>query len=214
MDKHYVFVGLGNPGPKYEKTRHNIGYMVVKSFASKKGWSFKEEGRFNAYVAKGQLGDATVHLVLPTTYMNLSGMAVKAYLDYFKFGLETLVVISDDVALPFGQARLRAMGSHGGQNGLRSVEAHLGSSHYTRLRMGIGGPLGKMDLADYVLAPFSSEEVAALAAFIDRGVEVMQGLLGSTLTHVMNVVNTKIDLKQPPETGEEKRDESKQRKPV
>jgi peptidyl-tRNA hydrolase, PTH1 family len=205
--KQVVFVGLGNPGIKYERTRHNIGYMIVKSFASKKGWSFKEEEQFNAYVAKGQIGDATVHLLLPTTYMNLSGMAVKAYLDYFKFGIDSLIVISDDVALPFGQMRLRAMGSHGGQNGLRSIEAHLASTHYVRLRMGIGSPQERQELANYVLAPFSSEEVAALAAFIDRGGEVMQNLLGSTLLNAMNATNMK-----PPVTGEEKKNESKQTK--
>lgn len=193
--KNTVFVGLGNPGAKYEKTRHNIGAMVVKSFASKRGWSFKEEGRFNAYIAKGLIEGTMVHLMLPTTYMNLSGIAVKAYLDYFKFGVEALAVVSDDAALPFGQMRLRAEGSHGGQNGLRSIEAYLGSSHYARLRMGIGSPQGKQDLADYVLAPFSSEEVAALAAFIDRGVEAMQRLITRPFSDVMSAVNAKIEFK-------------------
>lgn len=187
---------------------------MVKSFASKRGWSFKEEGRFSGFVAKGVVGDATVHLVLPTTYMNLSGMAVKAYLDFYKLSAENLVVISDDVALPFGQMRLRGMGSAGGHNGLKSVEAHLGTANYVRLKMGVGSPQGMQELADYVLAPFNAEEVAALAAFIDRGSQAMESLLTDTVSQVMNVINGKNELKQAPATGEEKRDESRQTKPL
>lgn len=206
---HRVFVGLGNPGSKYEKTRHNIGYMVLKDFARKEGWSFKEEMRFNALIAKGRIGNATVHLLLPTTYMNLSGMAVRPYLDFFKIGPDSLVVVSDDVALPFGQIRLRSMGSPGGHNGLKSIEAHLGTSQYARLKMGVGSPEGNQDLADFVLAPFGVEEVAALGAFIDRGTQVLRRMLDDTLSNVMNAINAKpIDLTKPPVTGEEKRNET------
>lgn len=211
---HCVFVGLGNPGSKYEKTRHNIGFMVVKDFARKMGWSFKEERQFSAFVAKGLVGDVMVHLLLPTTYMNLSGMAVRAYLDYFKLGLDCLVVINDDVAFPFGQMRLKSMGSAGGHNGLKSIESHLGSSLYVRLRMGVGSPQKTEELADYVLASFNAEETAALVTFVDRATQILRSLLTETVSNVMNAVNAKIELKQPPTTGEEKRDESKQTKPL
>jgi len=184
--------------------------MVVKDFARKAGWCFKEEWRFSALVAKGQIGDAVVHLVLPTTYMNLSGMAVRPYLDYYKLGADTLLVVSDDTALPFGQIRLRSMGSPGGHNGLKSVEAYLGTSQYARLKMGVGAPEPGRGLADYVLAPFGAEEIAALGAFIDRGTLVLNHLLDDSVSNVMNKVNTKVEMiNKPPETGEEKRNESK-----
>ena len=145
-----LIVGLGNPGPQYEMTRHNLGYLVVQAFARQLGWSLKEDRRFNAKVAKGVAGDHALHLLLPLTYMNLSGNALRRYLDYFKIALGHFIIITDDIALPFSQMRLRSMGSAGGHNGLKSIEACLGTSHYKRLRMGIGHPGEKM-LANYVL---------------------------------------------------------------
>lgn len=185
----FLFVGLGNPGPQYALTRHNMGYLVVQAFAERLGWVFKEDKRFNARVAKGMSENKTVHLVLPLTYMNLSGTAVRRYVDYFKLSLDRLVVVTDDIALPFGQLRLRTLGSAGGHNGLKSVEAHLGTTHYTRLRMGIGHP-GQKVLVDYVLDLFSHSEQEELPIVIDRGVEILQRLLRESASHVMNTVNT------------------------
>lgn len=184
-----LFVGLGNPGPNYEMTRHNIGYLVVQAFAQRLGWSLKEDRRFNARVAKGINEDKTIHLLLPLTFMNLSGTAVRRYVDYYKISLNHLVVVTDDIALPFGQPRLKLMGSAGGHNGLKSIEAHLGTSHYMRLRMGIGHP-GEKVLADYVLDEFSSEDKQALPTFIDSGVGILQRLLKENPSQVMNAVNT------------------------
>lgn len=185
----YLFAGLGNPGPQYEMTRHNIGYLVVKALASRMGWHFKEETRFNAYVTKGLIKDAAVHLLLPTTYMNASGSAIQRYMDYYKIDPRRLVVVVDDIALPFGQLRLKLMGSAGGHNGLKSVEAHLGTAHYMRLRMGIGHP-GEKVLADYVLDPFTKEELKQLVAFVDQGVVALEQLLKEDASRVMNAINT------------------------
>lgn len=209
----FLFVGLGNPGPKYGNTRHNVGFHVIEKFAERLGWSLKEDRRFNAKVAKGVSDNQTVHLVMPLTFMNLSGMAVKPYADYFKIPLDHLVVVMDDISLAFGQLRLRAMGSAGGHNGLKSIEHFLGTSHYVRLRMGIGHP-GEAMLADYVLEPFNPAEQQELPAFIDRGVQVLQRLLKESLARVMNSVNTvprqiqkqkagpePIDLTKPPVAG-------------
>lgn len=191
-----------------------MGYLVIKAFALSMGWHFKEDKRFNALVTKGVIGETSVHLLLPLTYMNLSGTAVRRYLDFFKLPSSCLVVVTDDIALSFGKLRLKTMGSAGGHNGLKSVETHLGSSQYIRLRMGIGHPGGK-ELAGYVLDSFSPEELKILATFVDRGVEVLLRLLKESVSHVMNVVNTapskdrlvplpkkeSIDLTKPPLQG-------------
>lgn len=185
---YFVFVGLGNPGFQYEKTRHNIGFLVLKAFGERVGLQFKEDKHFNAYVAKGVVEGVLVHLVLPQTYMNLSGIALKRYLDYYKLETSHVVTVVDDVALAFGQIRLRLTGTSGGHNGLKSVEAQLGTTHYKRLRMGIGHQ-GQQQLADYVLAPFNKEENEQLEPFISRGVEVLQRLLKESMARVMNAIN-------------------------
>jgi PTH1 family peptidyl-tRNA hydrolase len=205
----FLFVGLGNPGPQYEMTRHNMGYLVVQAFADRLGWSLKQDRRFHACMAKGVVENHTVHLLLPLTYMNLSGDAVRRYVDYYKLPLHDLVIITDDIALSFGQVRLRNMGSAGGHNGLKSIEFSLGTSHYKRLRMGIGHPGEKM-LANYVLENFNHTEQQELPNFIDRGVGILQRLLKESFSRVMSSVNTvpsqksglePIDLTKPPVIG-------------
>lgn len=203
----FLFVGLGNPGPLYEMTRHNMGYLVVQALARRLAYFFKEDKRFNARVAKGVSEGKAVHLLLPLTYMNLSGTAVRRYMDYFKIPLSGLIVITDDIALSFGQLRLRAMGSAGGHNGLKSIETHVGTNQYMRLRMGIGHP-GQQVLTDYVLGPFSLLEQQELPSFIDGGVEILQRLLKEQILQVMNTVNSvsgriqePTDLTKPPLQG-------------
>jgi peptidyl-tRNA hydrolase, PTH1 family len=214
MKQSFLFVGLGNPGPEYEMTRHNIGYMVVQEFAHRLGVSLKEDRRFKAKTAKAVSENITVHLVLPLTYMNLSGNAVKSYVDYYKIPLNGVIAITDDIALAFGQLRLRMTGSAGGHNGLKSLEACMGTSHYKRLRLGIGHPGEKM-LVNYVLETFNSGEQQELPIFIDRGIEVLKLLLTESFSHVMTRVNTvsrqatlkegseaePTDLTKPPFTG-------------
>lgn len=184
----YVFVGLGNPGLRYEMTRHNMGFLVIREFAARLGWSFKEEKRHQALVAKGFVEEVEIHIILPLTYMNLSGEAVKSYLDYYKLPVSALVVVTDDIALSFGVIRLKAMGSAGGHNGLKSIEFHLRTPEYKRLRMGIGHP-GESRLTDYVLETFSAEEKKELASIVERGREVLHRLIKEDISRLMEAVN-------------------------
>ncbi len=184
-----LFVGLGNPGKQYEMTRHNLGFLVVQAFAHGQGLKFREEPAFHAYIAKGIVEGHSVIVLLPATYMNDSGRAVKAYLDYHKMAPSSIAVISDEVALEFGTMRLRPSGSSGGHNGLKSIQFHLGTKEYTRLRMGIGRGSGQPSLAEHVLDRFSSEELKKLPEFIAKGTWALKQLLISPLSLVMNSVN-------------------------
>lgn len=193
--RQYVIIGLGNPGKKYALTRHNLGYLVVQAFAEEQGWGFKEEARYQAHVAKGKVDGATIHLLLSTTYMNESGRAVRPYLDFYRLGPRNLRVVSDDVALGFGEMRVRNVGSAGGHNGLKSIEAYLQTQHYVRLRMGIGrGGEEKVSdsLADYVLDTFTAEEMTQLPTFVKSGVTVLKRLVSEEVSVVMNVVNKRL----------------------
>jgi peptidyl-tRNA hydrolase, PTH1 family len=191
--KHLVYVGLGNPGQKYRKTRHNIGFMVIDRFAEKHDWELKEVPRFQSKVAKGAFDDITAHLLEPAAYMNLSGHPLRKYLNYFHLGPDSVVVVTDDAALPFGEMRFRLLGSSGGHNGLKSVEQHLGTRNYARLRMGIAGKhYGQQPLEDYVLQDFSREETDELPNFIEQAASVLERLLTEDPERVMNDVNTKV----------------------
>lgn len=191
LESHYVLVGLGNPGHRYERTRHNIGYLVASSVAQIAGMTFKEEKRFHALVARGLYLGKTLHILLPLTYMNESGRSVGSYLSFYRLKAKDLIVISDDVELPFGELRLRARGSSGGHNGLKSIEAHLGTQEYLRLKMGIGKALAAATLAEYVLDLFKPEEAAVLDEFIGRAADLVKSLLCESCAVVMNRVNVK-----------------------
>lgn len=202
--KHCLIVGLGNPGKKYELTRHNMGYLVVRAFAQLHGWNFKEEKQFDADIAKGQVNEQIVHLLLPKTYMNKSGIAVRRYLDFYKLSVANLVVVVDDVALEYGEMRLRKTGSHGGHNGLKSIEAHLGTREYIRLRMGIGQKVHPETLADYVLDRFSKEELLILAEIVQQGAHILKRLINESITQVMNAINRKKFIRPQIESQEKK----------
>lgn len=188
VEKHIVVVGLGNPGQAYEMTRHNMGYLVVQALIHAENQTFKEVKAFQALVAKCKCDDITVHYLLPLTYMNMSGLAVSRCLSFYKLRPTQLVVVTDDIALPFGVMRVRDYGSAGGHNGLKSIQEHIGTQHYVRLRMGIGAPEGR-NLAEYVLDAFSKEERAELPKFIQEGVIVLKRLLLEPASSVMNSVN-------------------------
>ena len=154
-----VIVGLGNPGPKYAGTRHNVGFAVIDYLAAAPGCSpFRE--KFEAFVAEMKEGDETVLLLKPLTFMNLSGRAVRAVADFYKVPVENLLVVCDDINLPLGKLRIRTKGSHGGQNGLRNIQEQLGTDAYARLRVGIGAPA--FDAVDHVLSKFKPGERAAV----------------------------------------------------
>jgi PTH1 family peptidyl-tRNA hydrolase len=176
-----VVVGLGNPGSRYAGTRHNVGYEVVERLAaSPRAGRF--QNRFQAQMAELQEDAGKVLLVKPETFMNLSGRCVRQVCDFYQVAPGDLLVVCDDVNLPLGKLRIRARGSHGGHNGLRDVQNHLGTTEYSRLRLGVGNS-GQGDRVDYVLGRFRPAEkpvmeealqtaVQAVAVWIHRGVEV------------------------------------------
>lgn len=177
----YLIVGLGNPGSKYENTRHNLGFMVVAKLAAKHGLNLKRGWRIQGKVASGIVDEKKVHLLMPTTYMNLSGTAVRKAIHYFKIALDHLLVVVDDVYVKFGAMRLRAEGGDGGHNGLKNITALLGTQEYARIRMGVGPENGKdlangleMALEDYVLANFTSEEQQKLPQVVENGASVVE----------------------------------------
>jgi peptidyl-tRNA hydrolase, PTH1 family len=192
--KKLVVAGLGNPGPRYAHTRHNMGYFVVEKLARMLGWDFKEDRFLHARIAKGVVNGVDVHLILPTTYMNESGLSVKGYLNYYKMAVEDLIVVCDDIAIPFGTTRFRVAGSSGGHNGLKSVEMYLGTREYARLRMGVGNaPIG-MALAEYVLGEFTPQESTSLQQTIDKAAVSLSLLTSKSLTYVMQIVNSEQTL--------------------
>jgi peptidyl-tRNA hydrolase, PTH1 family len=155
-----VIVGLGNPGPKYAGTRHNVGFEVIDYLAAAPGCSMFRE-KFEAFVAELKEGEESVLLVKPLTFMNLSGRAVRAVIDFYKLPPAELLVVCDDFNLPLGKLRVRPKGSHGGQNGLRNIQEQLGTDEYTRLRIGVGQP-EPGDAVDHVLSKFRPGERKAV----------------------------------------------------
>ncbi|MEX1012545.1 MAG: aminoacyl-tRNA hydrolase [Waddliaceae bacterium] len=187
-----VFAGLGNPGKEYERTRHNLGYLVVQEFAKRHGLNFKEDKRCSAYFSKGNVEGVIVHLLLPATYMNNSGIALRKYCDYLKLKPSDFVVVVDDIALPFATMRLRQRGTHGGHNGLRSIQLHFGTQEYARLRMGVGRGRQEKPLAKHVLDRFTKDEADILDEFVQKGTDVLQTLLKEPIEQVMNKINLKV----------------------
>ena len=161
-----LLVGLGNPGRQYENTRHNIGFMVLMDLARNAGVEWKKSRQASALVAEWDEGSETVGLLLPLTFMNNSGQAVRDIVHFNKLGLENILVIADDIRLDFGVMRLRPGGSDGGHNGFRSIAAELGCQDYPRLRLGVGAPSPGMDQAGYVLSVFTAGEMKDLAHFV------------------------------------------------
>lgn len=187
-----VIIGLGNPGKYYANTRHNLGFMVVEELARELKLTFKVDKHLTSLIAKAKTGCRNVDLLLPQTFMNESGWAVRRYLDYYKMGPAQIIVVNDDTDLKYGQLRIRSQGASGGHNGLKSIAMHLGTNEFIRLKMGVGrGEFGQ-PLAEYVLSEFNTEEKAALDAFIKSGAEALKLLMTEPLTQVMNRVNTKL----------------------
>ncbi|OWK40765.1 aminoacyl-tRNA hydrolase [Fimbriiglobus ruber] len=155
-----VIVGLGNPGPKYAGTRHNVGFDVVDYLAAAPGCG-PFRAKFQAQIAELKEGNEQVLLVKPETFMNLSGRAVRQVVDFYKLATADLLVISDDFNLPLGKLRVRSKGSHGGQNGLRNIQEQLGTDEYPRLRIGVGQP-GPNEAVDFVLSRFKPGERSAV----------------------------------------------------
>jgi len=160
MEDLHLIVGLGNPGADYTRTRHNAGFVVVERLAERWRATWGYEKKFNSLVAKAERGDRRVLLCRPQTYMNSSGEGVAAVKEFFRIELERLLVVVDDADLPLGHLRLKPDGSSGGHHGLESIEQHLGTRGYARLRIGIGRRDGAREITGHVLGRFSSTEAA------------------------------------------------------
>ncbi|RDV84643.1 aminoacyl-tRNA hydrolase [Ammonifex thiophilus] len=182
-------VGLGNPGPAYTDTRHNLGFMVLDRLAQQVGVSFAKEGKLRSRLAVLRLEDREVYLLKPQTYMNLSGEAVRLLVE--KKGLlpEEILVVYDDLDLPLGRLKLALSGSSGGHRGMGSVLEALGTTSVPRLRLGIGRPPAGVDAATYVLSPFAPEEREELDRLLERAVAAVKCALQEGMVQAMNKFN-------------------------
>ncbi|WP_251621880.1 aminoacyl-tRNA hydrolase [Odoribacter lunatus] len=185
----YLIVGLGNIGPEYEDTRHNSGFSVLEAFAKASNAVF--EGARYGEVTEVKLKGRALLLLKPDTYMNLSGKAVNYWMQKEKIPLENLLIVVDDLALPFGTLRLRGKGSDGGHNGLKNINALLGTTGYARLRFGIGNEFARGQQIDYVLGQWTEEEREKIPALLERSSEIIRSfvLLGTPKT--MSLYNGK-----------------------
>ncbi|MFM9046885.1 MAG: aminoacyl-tRNA hydrolase [Cyanobium sp.] len=179
-----LVVGLGNPGDKYAGTRHNVGFMALERLAARQGVSFRSQSKLHGLLAEVGQGDRRLRLLMPQTFMNDSGRSIRAALDWYGLSPVQMLVLVDDMDLPLGRLRLRASGSAGGHNGLRSIMQHLGSQDFARLRIGIGAPAGdprdrKSHTVNHVLGPFSTSEQPILSQVVEevtKGVDLIRQL--------------------------------------
>ena len=185
----FLIAGLGNIGAEYANTRHTIGFMVLDAFAKESGTTFIS-GRYGSTTEVSYRGHKLI-LPKPSTYMNLSGKAVNYWMQELKIKPENLLVIVDDLALPFGSLRMRKQGSDGGHNGLKNITAMLGNSSYARLRVGISDAFAKGHQVDYVLGKWKSEEEKELPFILDRAIEAVKAYAFMGPDRAMNVCNTK-----------------------
>lgn len=165
-----LILGLGNVGEKYLFTRHNVGFMVLDRLAVREKFSFREEKKLKSFIAKVRLDGEEFLLVKPTTFMNLSGEALRAVIDYYKIDVKDILVIYDDLSLELGRIRFRASGSDGGHNGIKSIIQHLGGNKFARLKVGIG-PQPPIPAENFVLQNFSKEQLETLKTVLDTSIE-------------------------------------------
>lgn len=170
--ENYLVVGLGNIGEEYHQTRHNIGFMAVDQFANKHNLNFKNEKKFDCLIASSTQNGYKLHIIKPTTYMNLSGGAVKKVMNYYDIPLENILIIVDDLNLELGKIRIREKGSSGGHNGLNSINSTLGNSNYKRLRIGIGKTT--IPWVDFVLQRFKKDELNLLFDTFIQTTEIIE----------------------------------------
>ena len=189
-----LVVGLGNPGSKYDGTRHNIGFMALERLAKKEGFSFRQQAKLHGLAADTGFGDQRLRLLMPQTFMNDSGRSVRAALDWYGFQPEDILVLVDDMDLPLGRLRLRAQGSAGGHNGLRSTIQHLGTPVFPRLRIGIGAPAEnpaerRARTVSHVLGPFSRVEQPCVDAVLDAVLDGLDRLKKQGMERAGNWIN-------------------------
>ncbi len=186
----FIIAGLGNPGKKYEATRHNIGFMAVQKLARDYEIDLKSNS-FKAVWGRGQIAGKPVLLAMPQTFMNLSGTAVRQLQSFFKTAIGNLIVIHDDLDLPFGAIRLKAGGGNAGHKGLESIESHLGSSGFIRVRLGIGKPVDKSRIEGYVLENFTGDERRSLPDILKQGADASAEIVLNGLQTAISRYQTK-----------------------
>jgi PTH1 family peptidyl-tRNA hydrolase len=186
----YLMIGLGNPGSRYARTRHNIGFMVLEKIAAQWKISLTQKS-FDALWNRGKINNVSVLLAMPQTYMNLSGKSVGRLMAYYKVDIDHVIVIHDDLDLPFGTIRLKKGGGDAGHKGLKSVITALGSADFLRIRMGIGKPADKAGVENYVLQKFNQEEQGVLPESIQLAAEAAAGIVISGMQQAMAKYHTK-----------------------
>ena len=184
-----LIVGLGNIGKEYENTRHNMGFMLVDRYLEYRNITDKFKEKFNAMYVETTINNEKVIFIKPTTYMNNSGIAVRAFVDFYKLSSEDILVISDDLDLDLGKFRLRRNGNSGGHNGLKSIISHLGTDDFKRLRIGISND--KDDVINYVLSKFSKKELNDIDTMFDTLVDVLDDYFVMDFTFLMSKYNRK-----------------------
>jgi PTH1 family peptidyl-tRNA hydrolase len=189
MEQWHLIVGLGNPGAEYAKTRHNAGFLLVEKLAARWKTDWTNERKFRARIAKAERDGERVLLCQPQTFMNLSGETVGALKNFYQLPLTRLMVAVDDADLPLGEIRLRAGGSSGGHHGLESIEQHLGSREFARLRTGIGRKEGAREITNYVLGKFDAGENELLEKVLDRAAGQVECWLDAGIGKAMSQFN-------------------------
>ncbi|MDD5141190.1 MAG: aminoacyl-tRNA hydrolase [Verrucomicrobiales bacterium] len=193
MEPLHLIVGLGNPGAEYARTRHNAGFLLVEKLAARWKTDWTNERKFDARIARSERNGRRVLLCEPQTFMNLSGETVGALKNFHQLPLKQLLVAVDDADLPLGEIRLRASGSSGGHHGLESIEQHLGSRGFARLRIGIGRKDGSREIANFVLGRFDPAEGAGLEKVLARASDQVECWLDGGIEKAMNQFNGVVD---------------------
>ena len=192
MANRFIIVGLGNPGKKYEATRHNIGFWVIDELARRwNGANFKDERK--ALVSDVTIRGQRALLVKPQTFMNASGQAVRALMDFYKLDTDDLIVAHDDIDIPLGTLRMRKTGGAGGQNGVKDIINHVGTRDFKRVRCGVSRPPGRMDPASYVLKPFAGDDVITAQNIVDKAADAIETWLKDDIDTAMNRYNGTLD---------------------
>jgi PTH1 family peptidyl-tRNA hydrolase len=192
MENLYLIVGLGNPGGEYAKTRHNAGFMLVEQLAARWRAEWKLEKKFNSRLAKVDRAEGRVLLCQPQTFMNSSGEALGPLVAFYRVPIVRFLAVVDDADLPLGEVRLRASGSSGGHHGLESIEAHLGTREFARLRLGIGRTAGAREITNYVLGRFSSTEAALADKVLAVGCDQVECWLTGGIQKAMSQFNGNV----------------------
>lgn len=188
MQEAKLIIGLGNPGKQYERTRHNMGFLIVQQIAKSYGVELQSKPQLLGQFAKAQKGDQTILFLLPMTYMNLSGRSVQRCVDFYKIDVSRIFVVVDDIYLPFGKMRLREKGQSGGHNGLKNIDEHLTTSNYTRLRVGIGQSQTE-DLSKFVVGKFTKDEEDNLDQVIENASSITNTWIDFGLKQALNTLS-------------------------